>query len=99
MLFDISHKMRAPLAKIKGIINIIKDDYPKSDDTEKLFDYLQDGTEELDSCLRSLNDEYQKKDCKAYKDQLRKLSPDKLINHLDMLNAIFIVYITFLLET
>ncbi len=67
MLFDISHKMRAPLAKIKGIVNIIKDDYPKSDDTEKLFDYLQDGTEELDTCLRSLNDEYQKKMVKLTK--------------------------------
>lgn len=67
MLFDISHKMRAPLAKIKGIVSIIKDDYPNSEDAKQLFSYLLDGTEELDACLRSLNDEYQKKMVKLTK--------------------------------
>jgi HEPN domain-containing protein len=69
MLFDISHKMRAPLAKIKGIVSIIKDDYPKTDNSNELLNYLQDGTEELDDCLRSLNNEYQKKMVKLTKNK------------------------------
>lgn len=56
-LFDISHKLRAPVAKIKGVIHLIRDEN-STDTTMELTPMLYRSVDELDQILYQLNREY-----------------------------------------
>lgn len=59
ILFDISHKMRAPVARIKGIVDLMSHE----SDTSRLSEgdyihFLNHSADQIDSCLRDLTKEY-----------------------------------------
>lgn len=56
-LFDISHKLRAPVAKIKGVIHLIRDEN-SAETTMEMIPFLYRSIEELDHILHKLNIEY-----------------------------------------
>lgn len=56
-LFDISHKLRAPVAKLKAVLNVIEDENDP-ELTKEMTPYLSHSAEELDDCIFRLNDEY-----------------------------------------
>lgn len=56
-LFDISHKLRAPVAKIKGVIHLIQEEN-NPDSTLEMTPILYRSMDELDQILHQLNHEY-----------------------------------------
>ncbi|AMQ57135.1 GAF domain-containing protein [Algoriphagus sanaruensis] len=56
-LFDISHKLRAPVAKMKGVLHLISDENTP-ENTLELTPFLFQSAEELDQVLFQLNHEY-----------------------------------------
>ncbi|MBC6365232.1 GAF domain-containing protein [Algoriphagus sp. AK58] len=56
-LFDISHKLRAPVAKVKGVIHLIQDEN-SPETTMEMTPILYRSIDELDQILHQLNHEY-----------------------------------------
>ncbi|GAB2500121.1 GAF domain-containing protein [Algoriphagus taiwanensis] len=57
ILFDISHKLRAPIAKMKGILSLM--DFEKEPESlEELTPFLFQSSKELDAVIYELNNEY-----------------------------------------
>lgn len=50
-----SHVVRAPLARIMGLVDLIKTQGFESNDNEKLYDYLMQSAEELDNIIRDIS--------------------------------------------
>lgn len=49
-----SHLVRAPLARIIGLINILQHHYTKEENIEELLSYIKDAGEELDSIIKEI---------------------------------------------
>lgn len=50
-----SHVVRAPLARMMGLIEVMKSEGADSDDHEKLYDYLMTSAQELDTIIRKIS--------------------------------------------
>ena len=50
-----SHKVRAPLARIMGLVDLIKNQGFNCDDNEKLYGYLLNSADELDTIIREIS--------------------------------------------
>jgi PAS domain S-box-containing protein len=50
-----SHVVRAPLARIMGLVDLIKTQGFDCNDNEKLYDYLMQSAEELDTIIRDIS--------------------------------------------
>ncbi|OYY99824.1 MAG: hypothetical protein B7Y37_12825 [Sphingobacteriia bacterium 28-36-52] len=49
-----SHLVRAPLARILGIVNLLKHEFIKNDDKENFIVHLKNSAEELDAVIKSI---------------------------------------------
>jgi len=49
-----SHLVRAPLARILGIVNLLKHEFIQMDDKENFIQHLQNSAEELDDVIKSI---------------------------------------------
>lgn len=59
ILFDISHKMRAPVARIKGLVEMMSDEAQNGSMAEvDYLNYLNISADQIDSCLHTLTKEY-----------------------------------------
>jgi len=46
--------VRAPLARILGIVNLLKHEFIQMDDKENFIQHLQNSAEELDDVIKSI---------------------------------------------
>lgn len=49
-----SHLVRAPLARIMGLVNLFKNDFISEDERDMYFNYLQISAEELDNVIKAI---------------------------------------------
>ncbi|RZM28951.1 MAG: PAS domain S-box protein [Pedobacter sp.] len=49
-----SHKVRAPLAKLMGLVQLLSSRMPQAPATEKILDYLNTSAQELDAVIREV---------------------------------------------
>jgi PAS domain S-box-containing protein len=61
ILFDISHIIRNPVAKILGISNLMDIEVIDEKSMKEFTEFMKESAEELDKCTTLLNDTYQKK--------------------------------------
>jgi hypothetical protein len=46
--------VRAPLARIMGLVNLFKNDFISEDERDMYFNYLQISAEELDNVIKAI---------------------------------------------
>lgn len=51
-----SHVVRAPLARIMGLLPLVKELYEHSDEREKMFEYLMSSANDLDDLIKNITD-------------------------------------------
>jgi PAS domain S-box-containing protein len=50
-----SHVVRAPLARLMGLIQLIKDEYIRENETEQILDYITSSAHELDRIIKDIS--------------------------------------------
>ncbi|QEC76812.1 histidine kinase dimerization/phospho-acceptor domain-containing protein [Mucilaginibacter ginsenosidivorax] len=51
-----SHVVRAPLARIMGLLPLVKELSGHNDEREKMFEYLMSSANELDELIKNITD-------------------------------------------
>lgn len=55
LLFMVSHELRRPLTSLMGILNILRESMPESEEYMQLLEYMIEATDELDTYSKKMN--------------------------------------------